>query len=212
MTTQEISSLKQSIFNGGGNLVLPPADAHKFSEDFCGRKVSKAVTSEMSEKYAKAILERKMQEGTPKAQVTKQIAAAPSELSVSDFEMDEVVLPDVPTDLANDYDRAAKASIEDEIEQRLLRLKCFNKTWLSNGSNLNAPLKAATSVTEALNQPYEDNLKSANSVDLANVIEPTESTREERDEFNAWYYEKIGESKPNRSKAAQSKPTPSKTS
>ena len=50
-------------------------------------------------------------------------------------------------------------------------------------------------MTESLHQkPSEVNQNLRHSIDSQNIIETAESTVEERESFNKWYYNKIGES------------------
>ena len=98
-------------------------------------------------------------------------------------------LPEIPTELFNDASAWCEPSsnVDEEIEDRLLKLKFFNNVWLSNKKSLNPPAERPLTLKDIdfldTNNPEESFKVDQN--------EPIETSNEERENFNIWYESKL---------------------
>ena len=132
---------------------------------------------------------------------------------------ENVNLPEVPGGAlepvkAKLVNYGTKANSFEDLEKRLTKLKFFNKTWLKdedvpkiyNSENETDPEVPNTAHDDAMvekndaDQAVVDSIKEENADETMldtkeDKIEPVFSTKEEIEAFNAWYYQKIAESK-----------------
>ena len=98
-------------------------------------------------------------------------------------------LPKVPTD------PVFRTKGCEEIEDKLLKLKFFNKTWLQDKSSdpQHAEDKTSTQVEDSADASKEP-------IDIEEHVEPFFSSSDDQQDFNDWYEQKIEESKPPKKK------------
>ena len=100
-----------------------------------------------------------------------------------------LVLPDVPSDTAEDVVKASDSDIDDEIQKRLTRLKLFSMVWCQPLVTSNAP-----SVQSATSDSVETEIATSDIVPAVKEEPlPVVSTESDRQDFNEWYYSKISQ-------------------
>ena len=114
------------------------------------------------------------------------------ELEANDLDIFEALnkLPKVPTD------SVLRTKNCEEIEEKLLKLKFFNKTWLPTKSSdlQHDDDKTSTEVDDTVDESKE---AIAEHVE----VEPFFSSLDDQQDFNNWYEKKVEESKPPKKKA-----------
>ena len=120
------------------------------------------------------------------------------------------ILPEVPSDVLEHVKTLAKNSLED-VEKRLIKLKFFNKTWLSNSDkipanseNLLMPPIVSTDMPSPVlkaeegshmkvpEATFEETLgKESETAETKVKVEPVFSSVEVQNEFNEWYAKKV---------------------
>ena len=123
----ETADLKRSISNEDKSLKLPLGATAKLSYELRNIKPDKNVVKQVEGLFAKALVEKELSENEKNTSKVQEI--------VTDVdENDEIPkLPDVPMENqceANDND-LYKSTIDQEIEDSLMKLKFFNRVWLS---------------------------------------------------------------------------------
>jgi len=91
-------------------------------------------------------------------------------------------LPDVPME-----ELVPANSIDQEIEDRLLKLKFFNRVWLSSKEPTKPPEERSLALKDIAFLDTND----PENVLKADQIEPIESSNKEREDFNTWYEKKL---------------------
>ena len=94
-----------------------------------------------------------------------------------------MTLPNVPGDSVSnppEVENILVHDIDEQIQQRLTRLKFFTQAWSQNSPSFNST---------TLSKDEADAARTI--VETVSEIVPVESTEEDREEFNAWYYSQI---------------------
>ena len=140
----------------------------------------------MSEMFARAILEREVKE----ERMDDYEPLTTPNVQTADSNIHEALakLPDVPSELLNDASAnpwcESSLNIDEEIEENLIKLQFFNKTWLSGEHKLDSNVKSDDTGSKELSKDtLDDTLEQVK----AESIEPVYSTVDEREEFNRWY-------------------------
>ena len=99
-----------------------------------------------------------------------------------------LILPEVPHEPGNDADHVSEVSgeeIDEQIRQRLIKLLFFSKAWAQNSSNSSSSPNPA--VIEEITEVVIGDSKSSPEIEII----PMESTEQDRQSFNNWYYAKV---------------------
>jgi hypothetical protein len=112
----------------------------------------------MSEMFARAILEREVKE----EMMDDDEPLATPNVQAADSNIHEALakLPDVPSELLNDASAnpwcESSLNIDEEIENNLIKLQFFNKTWLSGEHKLDSNVKSVDTGTKELSKDALD--------------------------------------------------------
>ena len=112
--------------------------------------------------------------------------------------VNELKLPDVTEEQS--FDENISLPTVEEIEDRWIKLRFFNKVWLPAKDSFEPHINAQSPGIETKNPLDDENLSTPKAPD---EVEPVFSTIEDTDAFNDWYCEKISVNKPTPKVVAQ---------